>query len=268
MSEFIEVPVLSGNGRRALVSVPSGEALLTNVLAAVGKAGFTSEELYGLVLWPSEVGHTRKLPVPKPTSPDDILPDRSSEIFIGSSSVRLFVLVEGFDGGPKFLPVDAPLLQEKLVPPFPKGALMHYSVYWEKVKSWRLGPGTFTRDVVHKVGTTKEESTTMAAELGVAFEGLSAKLSGTFSTSIKITDETETSEHYSFSIPEKKVCIFTIWNLVHGFQVTDAAGKNLIWNGNLALPPFLGGNKPASLPKRELINRSSDVAQDPVFFDA
>jgi hypothetical protein len=204
-----------------------------------------------------------KLPVPKPASPDDVLPETSDALLVAANGVDLFIQLQ--QNG-MFVPVSHPGFTNKLKPPFPKDALVNYKLYWEKVKSWRLGPGTFQRDVVHRVGTATQDSTTISAELGVTLDWLSAKLSGTLNHSISITQETETSEHYSFTVPDNKTCIFTIWNLVQQFEFTDSAGNLLNWSGAVLISENLGVGVLATLPKQRLTNRGADVAQDPVMF--
>lgn len=284
-SESMEIPVLSKGGKRASVSVPLIGEFLANMSAPLRQAGFSSEELEGLVLWPSAAGvkPNPKLPVPKPTSVDDILPDRSDEIIVAANRVdNLFVQCDESFARPQFfLPVSSPLL-DPLQPPFPKDVLIYYKLYWEKVKSWKLGPGiSFRRDVGYKAGTTTQDSRTISATLGVEYGGLSAKLEATLNHSVSITEEIETSEHCSYDVDKNKVCVFTVWNLVHAVEFTDSAGKLLNWSGIVGpkkTPP--GGFVPPPpllsspllgvrfwLPKHSLTNRSVDVVQDPVLFD-
>jgi hypothetical protein len=175
-----------------------------------------------------------------------------------------------------FVPVNHPAYGgAHLEPPFPGDVSVHYERYWEKVVSNRYGPGeSIQRQVVHKVGTTTQDSTLISAELGVAAGGLSGKLTETLNHVVTITTESDTTEVIDYKVPPGKICVFSIWNLVHGFEFKDAAGRLIDWSGTSFLNPGGRGRgagrrgMPFSFPSARLTHRSHDTVQDPVLFDA
>lgn len=93
---------------------------------------------------------------------------------------------------------------------------------------WKLVPGTFTHlsqgthlsktwEYMH--GVTKTDSQSIAVEIGVAVEGLSAGLSATFSHSIEITDQQTQTTQFNVDPPPSGTRIWLLWDLMYEFSI-------------------------------------------------
>lgn len=145
--------------------------------------------------------------------------------------------------------------------------------YWKNLASYQIvGPQTFTRTVSLTEGTSQTDAQTLSAELGVSFQGISASLSQTLSTSITIESSTTVTESYSIDVPSGKTFIYTIWQLVDAILIVDANGNPVTTSGQISLSiPGVGApfvmNIPYSLPVNSLIQPGVRRAADPVPFD-
>ncbi len=143
--------------------------------------------------------------------------------------------------------------------------------YWQNLASYQIvGPQTFTRSVSLTEGSSQTDAQTLCAEIGVSFEGFSASLSQTLSTSITIMSSTTTTETYSITVPDGKTFIYTIWQLVDVVLLVDATGAPFSATGQLFLtfpmPHFIPFGIPYSVPLNSLIQPGVRRAADPVSF--
>jgi hypothetical protein len=101
---------------------------------------------------------------------------------------------------------------------------------------WRQVPATYTHvfpgdgytksySVSHGVSTT--DSQTLSAELGIAVEGLSAKLSTSFSHSVTVTDETTEQTSYTVGAPATGIRVWVLWQLIQEIVALDPSGNVL-----------------------------------------
>lgn len=76
--------------------------------------------------------------------------------------------------------------------PVPRDLSLQHRIYWKKIVSEPVeGTETVTRSFTVKHGSTVTDNSTLAAELGVSYSGLSAKLTMTLDHSVSIMNETD-----------------------------------------------------------------------------
>ena len=100
---------------------------------------------------------------------------------------------------------------------------------------WQLIPSTYTqvssgggfeKEYTTTVGISNTESSTLSAELGVEVEGLSAKISASFTSSVTTTSETQETTKYTVGSPEKGYTrVWMLWQLVDELVALDPQGK-------------------------------------------
>lgn len=111
-------------------------------------------------------------------------------------------------------------------------------IFWEKAgnseifPNFQAGPNqhSFTRS--WKVGTEEGQTTefgrTVSAEGGLAYQGLSAKvsttLSATFGTSVTVSTEESREETFQMTIAGNTTAVFEIWNLTEQYRFVNEDG--------------------------------------------
>jgi hypothetical protein len=161
----------------------------------------------------------------------------------------------------------------KLEPDFPAGNLA-YNRFWLNTGSFIIrGPQKWQRSVTTKEGMSETTAFSLGAELGLgkSFEKLTGKLTATFQKSFTVTKEVSVTETYSLDVPEGRIAIFTLWQLINEVVVLNFAGNEMEWTG-WALPP---GSMPFTNLKYQVnwqVSRARQAtpsyAFDPHFFDA
>ncbi|MDH4112664.1 MAG: hypothetical protein OEV60_08295 [Actinomycetota bacterium] len=207
-------------------------------------------------------------PIPTPPNADTLPPGRSPSILVASADLEEPYLQFGDDEG-DFVALSQ-LREWSLAPAFPK-AQMRYKRYWLNTGSYRIrGPQEFSKTVTTTEGMSETQSTALSGELGlgVGKEGvanLGLKLSATFQRSFTVSSERTVSETYNLTIPEGKIAVYTIWQLVNEVVIVDPAGSELDYEGKVRI-----GFVP--IPVRWVVSVASEAtpgyALDPIMFDS
>ena len=100
---------------------------------------------------------------------------------------------------------------------------------------WRLVPGTYTHvmqgggytesySVTDGISTTDSQS--LSAELGVDVDGLSAKITATFSRSVTTSSDRSYTRSYNVgNPPDGMTRVWMLWQLVHDIDMLDSNGQ-------------------------------------------
>lgn len=169
-------------------------------------------------------------PIPRPKNINDIPPARSEIKPLGSAPLREFL--EGSEKFKAFFKIEEER-KGKFKPPFPpEGSTARLVVFWKNIASRILfGPQTFSQGFSITRGTSKTTTKSVTAQAGFSAKGLSAQVSATFSTSFTISEEETESKTFSVNVPEGKVFVFWIWQLVKELEFMDAKGNLLDYRG-------------------------------------
>jgi hypothetical protein len=293
--EKLRIFALAKSGKRHSFQIPVKEGLdlLGESHAILSKEGFTTEELKDLILSPTELeelpsvvagtSRVRALsvkalesdssypPIPKPRSKDEFPPQKSSEVIVNTNNIDLFVYCwgnKGFYHG-AYMPLFYPSIKGPVYTTYPLFPLakIAYKRYWLNTGSHTLiGPQNFSKAFTTTVGMSNTNSTTLSAELGVEVKGLSAKLSKSTTTSITISEEKSITETYSIEVEKRKICVYTLWQLIEVFVLVDVDDKPIGWKGVWGYPPFMG--IPAVFPENQFSHNCIIKVSDTVWFDA
>jgi len=202
-----------------------------------------------------------KLPkIPVPSGPLDLPPQTSDYVQVAVNPTQK-LLLEWASGG-FFDPKD--LIIGVLSPAVPDYTLV-YRLYWNQAAYQQAsGPQDFiyTADVTEGMSTT--DSTTISGEFGVDVKGISAKLSVAFQHSITISEEHKVSHQYRIKIPEGKIGVWTLWQLVQEIIAVDSSGKQVQYSGEVDLAFF---QKPCSLPATLVTQSAQRYAAEMALFD-
>lgn len=166
-------------------------------------------------------------PIPVPTRISDIPPATSEVLVVSNNPVNPLYILNHSTGAYESLYK----FPWNLTPPFPSPVTIQFIVYWKRLY-YDLLPADqpFSKTITHTKGMTKTDSETLSAEIGVGFDGLSAKLSATIGQSVSTTEETEVSTTFSLTPKKHKSAVVTIWCLVekytflHGNEILNYAG--------------------------------------------
>ena len=110
----------------------------------------------------------------------------------------------------------------------PPSYTLHLRSYWLQVPDSHavVYPGdTYTRSVTETHGLSATDSKTISAELGVEFEGLSAKISATFEQSVTVSSDVSVSQTYSVEPPQTGARVWVLWQLVNQIAALDSSGN-------------------------------------------
>ncbi|MDO3382383.1 hypothetical protein [Gilvimarinus algae] len=284
---------LSANGKTGSIALPlnSDVNILSEAQSQLKALGFTQTEMNGMILSPTKLDPaaiadtpTEKVqlltteelkgpdfpPVPKPANQDEFPPNTSTSVLVSTSDSNFFIYFWGDDGEDhgSYAPANQDTYTD---PQFPLQSKIQYKRYWLNTGSYKIiGKQQFSKSIATTQGMSTTDTQTFSAELGVAVNGLSAKLSESTSTSITISEQKTVTETYSFEVPEGKVCVYTLWQLIEEFALTDQAGNEIVWRGNylpLKNPPPFIPKFPAKFPQNLFTNNSARYVSDPVMFD-
>lgn len=224
-----------------------------------------------------------RLPVPKPKTKFDILPQMSNVITLVQVDAQPFVTCYALGNPPppgifpgKFAaygPGGFPFpgdLGFHLDPAFPIGAKLAYNIYWSLQKSYTLtGPQNFSDEIDYTQGAAETDTTTMSAELGVDVKYLSAKLTETVSRSVSVTTETTEKRITSTTVDKGIVRVWTVWQLVETYQLLASDGTPLpAYSGFVYGSPLFGKASDAIFPGGELVNKTPIIFEDATDFPA
>ena len=200
-------------------------------------AGMSEKSLPGIGPFSGSLG-SNDFPVPKPSSPDDVIPQRSEERLITAVNVPLFIPVRAsWSDGSVWKPFPVtPSPGGWPDPPFPQGAQIAYRAYWSNDHTEVIdGPQDWKREVKVTPGQSDTDSTTLSLQLGVKVGDLSAKLSASFQHTVVITRQEEVSQTYSVSMKQGQTGVWTRWHLVEVFAIADQLGEEISWAGSYML---------------------------------
>lgn len=176
-------------------------------------------------------------PVPKPTSPHDVLPSDSPRKPLGRvpldvQSFQLFCpndIRQASDS--YFWPVKE--LAQYLDPPFPTDLYLAYSLFWRQFEPPVILPPnekySRTYQIQHGMSTTDQE--TMSAEFGISGYLLSAKLSSSLNRTITITNSTTSTRTITDDGDSSHVVVLTLWQLFEVYTVEDSRGRLSTYRG-------------------------------------
>lgn len=178
-------------------------------------------------------------PFPELASAMDNLPNRTDPVIVATSTDRLFLFANSDNSGKNAWVPDIP--NQPGLKPFEPTMLS----YWDKKppldytltmrRFWRLVPNTFTHvqpgggfkksyTVTHGISTT--DSQTISAEMGCEADGLSAKISASFSHSVTVSDEKVEQTEFSAGPPDDGfVRVWALWQLIDEIVALDPAGN-------------------------------------------
>lgn len=170
---------------------------------------------------------------PKPQSPTNFPPDRSEELIVSTNPVSgLYVAL-----GNTYFPVDDPIFNGGLQPPFPQNVYAQLSTYWEKAGTATIvGPQTYTHEVSFEAGMTVTDSTTLSAELGVSIGKLSAKIAATTSHSVTTSQSRTVTDSYELKVGDSETAVYVLWQLIAKIRFVDADNNPIEWAGILKTP--------------------------------
>lgn len=98
---------------------------------------------------------------------------------------------------------------------------------------WRLVPGSYTqvkpnghytKDYTNTYGLETTNASTLAAELGVDIEGLSAKLTAEFSHSVTTSSTRQETTTYQVESPADSTVVWMLWQLIDEVIALDSNG--------------------------------------------
>jgi hypothetical protein len=186
---------------------------------------FSEEEYQERFGFPIATRYPR-LPVPKPETFDDILPEVSDEIVVTQNPAGDVSVYVSWWGG--WVASSALKTWFYVQHPFPQDVRLAYSIFWRRIETHKLAAGEqLTRSVTVKNGTTVTDTNNLAAELGVSFNGLSAKLSKTVGHSVTVMTETDVTTAYQYTA--KTRAVWTLWQLMERFAFVDEKGDIIDW---------------------------------------
>lgn len=175
-------------------------------------------------------------PVPQITSLISLPPTKTDPVIVATTKDRLRITADSDNSSKKNLVSDTPGVQLSGT-----GKLLNY---WDGLPEeeytltlrqwWEIIPNSynilnhddkFKRTFTVSTGYSETATQTLAAELGVEAEGLSAKLSAEFSTSITLTTQTtETEEHEYTNDQSGKIRVIALYKLMSEIVALDKNG--------------------------------------------
>ena len=266
----MEMFAMSVSGKTGKVTISPTDSDPRDALRA---QGFTDQDLQHLILSSTPFARPRsldvmavaratldleELPVPRPKTPNDVLPKNSDEKLISSNGFTPCVLLT-----PGWYRSVADNLG--LDPPFPPNCRMDYRLYWVNEYSEAItGPQSYDKTVKVATGQSTTDTTQLSAEVGVKIGDISAKLSETTTHSVTITNQTEDDETFHLSVPAGKIGVWTLWQLAEAFVIVDQNGNPLSYSGSTPRG-FINAN--VTLPQNRFVNLRSQYRADVVTFD-
>lgn len=194
-------------------------------------------------------------PVPVPEGPNEAPPDQSVLRLVthdlyypdGSSKKPFYVKQQGKNRYYPSYNKDQNPNKKKIYycsePKMTKPQHLDFYTYWVSLYSHIVESGvSFSKTLTSTIGMSKSLTKTLSAEVGVVYGGLSASISASISYGVTITKSSTVSDTYKIEVPEGKIGVWTLWQMVERFVIaTDDArpeGSNLAykpleWDGKL-----------------------------------
>ena len=200
--------------------------------------------------------------IPVPSSPGDMLPDRSDIlildeatiidfapgsthvpdvistdpwVIVGTSDGRLTLVENGQIVDPVSMPVrfcinpqcDGYIEVWQSCCGLAAAPVVHHVRYWQLIFSTVIDyPANYTESHTYTEGTSETTCESFSYTLGVSgstsWIGLSAELTRTFSHSVTVSSETSVTKEFSCESIEGERIVFSAWQLVDGFRICNA----------------------------------------------
>lgn len=184
----------------------------------------------------------KSFPVPTPERPDEILPGVSDASEVITADVSLYFKTDDnshrfskkLETDPSWISIKDPLFlagdnaehYARFMPPLPRGIKLAFTQRWHLLhRATVTGQSTYTYKLSITEGTEKTIAESFSAQLGASYEGLSATLSRTTSTSVTVSTSMTTEQTLSFEVPKDEVTVVAVWQLVQTFLLVDEDGK-------------------------------------------
>ena len=185
-----------------------------------------------------ELFGTKLPPIPKPQNADDMPPQTSEKILVATNpNERLYLRYDDSNDyvSVKDLQEAVKVFNGNISPSLPEYTLA-YKRYWQMADFQRIeGPQTFDYSASTTEGMSETDSQTFSAELGVSVQGLSAKLSATFSRSITVSSESSVTHSYRIEVPAGKVGVWLLWQLIDEVVAVDGSDNQIEYRGRLIM---------------------------------
>ncbi|RKG63908.1 hypothetical protein D7W79_39715 [Corallococcus exercitus] len=149
---------------------------------------------------------------------------------------------EKLETDPTWISIKDPLFQAgndaahyaRFIPELPQGIKLAYTARWHLLHSITVkGETEYTYELSLTEGTEKTTAESFSAQLGASYEGLSATLSHTLSTSVTVATSMTTKQTLVFKVPEGKETVIAVWQLVQTFLLVDKDDKPFKYLGGL-----------------------------------
>lgn len=176
--------------------------------------------------------------LPTFSSLDDDGPDTSSPAVVATTTDRLLLFADSDNSSNWAWVADTPGVTNPLGPAvladyWGGSSQPQYTLtlrhFWQKVDGsyTRVNPGaTFTQSVTQTSGISTTDESSLAAELSVGTDGLSAKITATFSHSVTVSQETSITKTYTVGAPDPGlVRAWALYQLMDEIVALDASGN-------------------------------------------
>ncbi|SRR5579862_420262 len=188
------------------------------------------------------------IPIPKPTSPLDTLPDQSSylmslrpaDLFIHAIAPPALGIAKGqWEAYYNVAWLRTNGIQEWVArPAFPDPPLPN-QLYLERKNYWKLivqrvivGPQTFSYTDLSKAGMSTTKVNILSSELGISIEGLSSKASQVFQSSVTITTEEDITNAYQVPVAAGTTVVWALWQWVEEYRICNEAFVEINYRGS------------------------------------
>jgi hypothetical protein len=271
----MEMFAMSVTGKTAKVTLSTNGP---NPKDALRAQGFTDADLQHLMLSPKPFAPPRPpgvaaappkplaletFPVPRPKTPDDVMPKTSDDKVISSNWFFPWVRADLDDD--YYFSGESDINGDLKPPLYCK---MDYRLFWVNEYSETLtGPVEYDKTVKVTKGQSETDTHQLSAEVGVKVGDLSAKLSETTTHSVTISSSVENDETFHLKVDAGKIAVWTLWHLAEAFVIVDAGGNPVKYSGDLALFGVGFVTTSVTLPQNRFVNLRSDFRPDMVVFD-
>jgi hypothetical protein len=211
-------------------------------------------------------------PIPKPANADDTPDSPSASIIVATNDATKLLLWYNSKHSSDEGWVDSTHEIGPWYSGLPPNYQLQYRRYWQLLDYQRMGGGvSFDKTVSVTNGVSTTDAVSMSAELGIVEDGLSAKLSTTFSHSVTVSESQTVSYTWQATGAPGKITVFILWQLCEEFIAVDESGNELAgqWDGWVT-DRSSGDGCECSLnyPTTHMVSQTTMYAPDSTEFDA
>ncbi len=173
-----------------------------------------------------------QLQPPVPSEVGGYVPDQSDKWLYGiNTTTKIFLDWNRIDApGSYKVPSDPSQEYFRAFNAGPPAYQIVWRRYWKKLCQSVVQPGqTFKKAISATKGVLETETRYLAQELGVEHEGISAKLSSGFSTSITIESSCTVTTEHEFHNDQSAEVYFGLWQLVDEFSIETTEDVTEPW---------------------------------------